>query len=102
MPLNTVEIRFGMYRFHTLVVLFFTIVVIDPLQLGWGHSLPHLGSLMTELLVQLISFLLRMFGYVKLQEDILHLLELHRIFFHRRYSLRCVTSGLSHHGEVKQ
>ena len=29
-------------------------------------------------------------------------MELGRIFFHIRYSLACVTSVLSHHGEVKQ
>jgi len=91
-----------MYQFHTLVVLFFTIIVADPAPLGWGHSLPHLGSLTTQHLAQLISVLLRPLGYAKLQEDILRLVELHRIFFHIRYSLRCVTSVLSHHGEVKQ
>jgi len=99
---NKVEIRFGMYQFHTLVVLFFIIVVMDPAPLGWGHSLPHLGSLTTQLLVQLISLLLRPFGYAKLQEDVLHLVELRRIFFHIRYCLGCVPSVLSDHGQVKQ
>jgi len=102
MHLNKVEIRFGMYQFHTLVVLFFTIVVTDPAPLGWGHSLPHLGSLTTQLLTQLISLLLCPFGYAKLQEDVLPLVELRLIFFPLRYSLGCVTSVLSHHGEVKQ
>jgi len=50
MNLNKVEIRLGMYQFHTLVVLVFTIVVTDPAPLGWGHSLPHLGFLTTQLL----------------------------------------------------
>jgi len=62
----------------------------------------HLGSLTTQLLAQLISLLLRPFGYAKLQEDVPRLVELRRILFHIRYSLRCVTSVLSHHGEVKQ
>jgi len=102
MHLNKVEIRFGMYEFHTLVVLFFRIVVSDLAPLVWGHSLPHLGSLTTQLLTQLISLLLCPLGYAKLQEDVLRLVELRRIFFHIRYSLECVTSVLSHHGEVKQ
>jgi len=101
MHLNKVEIRFGMYQFNTLVVLFFTIVVTDPAPLGWGHSLPHLGSLTMQLLAQLISLLLRPFEYAKLQEDVLRPVVLRRIFFHIRYSLGCVTSVLSHHGEVK-
>ena len=87
MHLNKVEIRFGMYQFHTLVVLFFTIVFTDPAPLGWGHSLPHLGSLTTQLLAQLISLLLRPFQYAKLQEDVLRLVEVRRIFFHIRYTL---------------
>ena len=91
-----------MYQFHTLVVLFFTIVVTDPAPLGWGHSLPYLGSLTTQLLALLISLLLRPFGYAKLQEDVLGIVELRRIFFHIRYSLGCVTLVLSYHGEVKQ
>jgi len=102
MHLNKVEIRFGMYQFHTLVVLLFTIVVTDPAPFGLEHSLPHLGSLTTQLLAQLISLLLRPFGYTKLQEDVLRLVELRHIFFHIRYSLGCVTSVLSHHGKVKQ
>jgi len=102
MHLNKVEIRFGMSQFHTLVILFFTIVVKDPAALGWGHSLPHLGSRTTQLLAPLISLLLRPFGYAKLPEDVLRLVKLRRIFFHIRYSLRCVTSVLRHHGEVKQ
>jgi len=91
-----------MYQFLTLVVLFLTIVVTDPTPLGWGHLLPHLGSLTTQLLAQLISLLLRPLGYAKPQEDVLRLVEPRRIFFHIRYSLGCVTSALSHHGEVKQ
>ena len=102
MHLNKVEIRFRMSQFHTLVVLFFTIVLTDPAPLGYGHLLPHLGSLTTQLLVQLISLLLHPFEYAKLDEDVLRLVELGRIFFHIRYSLGCVTSVLSHHGEVKQ
>jgi len=99
---NKLEIGFGMYQFHTLVVLLFTIVITDPAPLGWGHSLTHLGSLTTQRLAELISLLLRPFGYVKRQEDVLHLVEQRRIFLHIRYSLGCVTSVLSHHGEVKQ
>ena len=91
MHLNEVEIRFGMDQFHTLVVLFTTIVVTDPSPLGWGYSLPQQGSLTAQLLAQLISLLLYPFGYAKLQENILRLVELRRIFFHIRYSLRCVT-----------
>jgi len=102
MHLNKVEMRFGMYQFSTLVVPLCTIVVTDPVPLGWRHSLPHLGSLTTQLLVQLISLLLRPFRYVKLQDDVLCLVELRRIFFHIRYSLGCMTSVLSHHGEGKQ
>ena len=102
MHLNKVEIRFRMYQFHTLIVLFCTIVVTDPAPLGWVHSLPDLDSLTTHLLAQLISLLLRPFGYAKLQEDVLPLVELRRIFFPIRYSLGCVTSVLSHHGEVLQ
>jgi len=102
MHLNKVEIEFGMYQFHTLVVGCFTIIVTDPAPLGWGHSLPHLGSLTTQLLAQLISLLLRPFGYAKLQEDVLRLVELRRLFFHIRYSLGCVTSVLTHDGKVKQ
>jgi len=100
--LNKVEIRFGMYHFHTLVILFFTIVVTDPAPFGGGDLIPHPGSLTTQLLAQLISLLLHPFGYAKLQEDVLRLVELRGIFFHIRYSLGCVTSVLSHHGEVKQ
>ena len=99
---NEVEIRFGMYQFDTLVVLAFTMVVTDLALLGWVHSVPHRGSLRRQLLAQLISCLLRPFGYAKLQEDVLGLVELRRIFFHIRYSLGCVTSGLSHDGGVKQ
>ena len=102
MHLNKVEIRFGMYQFHTLVVLFCMIVMADPALLGWGHALPHLGSLTTQLLAQPISLLLCPFGYAKLLEDILRLVEQRRIFFHIRNSLGCVTSVLSHHGEFKQ
>ena len=102
MHLNKVEIRFGMYQLYMLGVLFLTIVVTDLALLGWGHLLPHMGSLMTELLAQLISVLLRPFGYLKLHEDVLHLVELRRIFFHIRVSLGSVPSVLSHHGEVKQ
>jgi len=91
-----------MYQFHRLVGLFFTIVVTDPAPLGWGHSLPHLGSLTTQLIAQLISVLLRPFGFAKLQEDVFRLVELRRILFHIRYSLGCVTSVLRHHGKVKQ
>jgi len=79
MHLNKVEIRFGMYQFHTLVVLFFTLVMTEPAPVGSGHSLPDLGSLTTQLLAQLISLLLRPFGYGKLQEDPLPLVELRRI-----------------------
>ena len=92
MHLNKVEIILGMYQFHTLVVLFFTIVVTDPSPLGWGHSLPHLGSLTSHLLAQLISLLLRPFGYAKLEEDVLPLVELRGIFFHIRCSLGCASA----------
>ena len=91
-----------MYQFHTLVVLFLTIVITDPAPLGWGHSLPHLGFLTTQLFAQLIWLLLHPFGYAKLQEDVLRHVELCRIFCHIRYSLGCVTTVLSHKGEVKQ
>ena len=64
------------------MVLFFTIVVTDPAPLGWGHSLPDQGSLTAELLVQLVRPLLRPFGYAKLQEDLFHLIEPRRVFFH--------------------
>ena len=82
MHLNKVEIRFGMYQFHTLVVHFFTIVVKDLETLGCGYLLPHLRSLTIHLFAQLISLLLRPFGDAKLQEDVLRLVELRRIFFH--------------------
>jgi len=42
---------------------------------------------MRQLLAQLISLLLRRFGYAKLQQDVLRLVELRRIFFQIRYSL---------------
>ena len=71
MHLDKVEMRFGMYQFSTLVVPLFTIVVTGPAVLGWRHSLPHLGSLTTQLLAQLISLLLGPFRYVKLQDDVL-------------------------------
>jgi len=85
-----------------MVVHFFTIVDTYPALLEWGPSLINLGSLTTQLLAQLISLLLRLFEYAKLQEDVLCLMELGYIFFHIRYSLGRVTSVLSHHGEVKQ
>ena len=88
MHLNKVEIRFTMYEFHRLVVLFFTIVGTDLARLGWGHLQPHLGSLTRQFLAQLISLLLRPLGYAKLQEVVLPLVQLRRIFFHIRYSLR--------------
>ena len=91
-----------MYQFHTLVVLFVMIVVTDQAPLGWGYSLPHLGYLTTQRLTQLISLLLHPFGYAKLKDDVLRLVELRHILFHIRYSLRCVTLVLSHYGEVKQ
>ena len=87
---------------RTLVFLFITIVVRDPAPLGWVNSLPHWGSVTTQLLVQLISRLLGPFGYAKLQQDVFHLLELSGIFFHIGYSLPFVTSVLSHPGAVKQ
>ena len=102
MPLNKIEIGFGIDQFHTLVVLFFMIVVTAPAPLGWGHSLPDQGFLTAQLLPQLVSLLLRPFGYAKLQEDVFGLVQPRRVFFHIRYSLRSVTSLLSHHGEVKQ
>ena len=102
MHLNKIEIGFGIDQFHTLVVLFFMIVITDPAPLGSGPSLPDQGSLTAQLLAQLVSLLLRSFGYAKLQEDIFGLVEPHHVFFHIRYSLRRVTLVLSHHGEVKQ
>ena len=53
-------------------------------------------------LAQLHSLLLRPLRYATLQEDGLRLVELRRPFFHIRYSLKCLTSVLIHHGEVKQ
>jgi len=43
MVLTKVEIRFGMGEFHMLVVIFFTIVVTDPvpLECQWGPLLPY-------------------------------------------------------------
>ena len=102
MHLDKIEIGFGIDQFHTLVVLFFTIVVTDPAPLGWGHSLPDQGSRTAQLLAQLFSLLLRPFGYAKLQDDVFRLVEPRRVFLHIRHSLRRVTSVLSHHGEVKQ
>ena len=99
---NKLEFRLGMDQFHTLVVLFFTIVVTHPALLGWGYSLPDQACLTALLLAQLVSLLLPLFGYTKLQEDILRPMERRRVFFHIRYSLRCVTPVLSHQGEVKQ
>ena len=54
-----------MDEFHTLVVLFFTIVITNWTPWGWGHTLPHLGSLTTHLLAQLIGLLLQLFRYAK-------------------------------------
>ena len=84
MHLTKIEIGFGIDQFHTLVVLFFTIIVTDPAPLGWGHSLPDQGFLTAQLLAQLVSLLLRSFGYAKLQEDIFRLMEPRRVFFHIR------------------
>ena len=102
MHLNKIEIGFGIYQFYTLVVLFFTIVITDPAPQGWGHLLPDQGSLTVQVLAQLISFLLCLFGYAQLQEDVFRLIEPCRILFHIRYCLHRVTSVFSHHGEVKQ
>jgi len=102
MHLNKVGIRCGMYQFHKLVFHYVTIVVTDPAPLGWGQALPPLRSLTSQLLAQHISLHLRLLGCAKLQEDVLRHVELHRIFFHIRYSGGCVTWVLSHHGEVKQ
>lgn len=90
-----------MYKFDTLVVLCFTIVVTHPALLRSVLSLSHLSSLMTQLLGQLISLALPLFGYIKLQEHVLHLMILHLIFFHIRYSLRCVTSVFNNQGQVR-
>ena len=102
MHLNKIEIGFGMDQFHTLVVLFFTIIVTNPAPLGWGHSLSDQGSLTAQLLAPLVSLLLCQFGYAKLPEDVFRLVEPRRVFFHIGYSLCRVTLVLSHHGEVKQ
>ena len=89
-----------MDKLHTLVVLCFTIVVTHSALLRSMLSLPHLSSLITQLLGQLISLALPLFRFVKLQEHVLHLMILRLIFFHIRYSLRCVTSLFSHHGQA--
>jgi len=102
MHLNEAEIRFRIDQYHTLGVLLFTIVFTHAAPLGWGHSLLHLRSLTTQLLAQLISLLMCPFGYSKLQEDVLWLVELRRIFFHIRLSLGWVTWVLSYYCEVTQ
>ena len=91
-----------MGHFHRWVVLFCTIVISDLTPLGWGHSLCHQACRMAHLLVPLVYLVLGPFRYAKLQEHVLRLVELRRIFFHIRFSLWCVTPVLSHHGEVAQ
>ena len=81
MHLNKIEIGFGIDQFHTLVLIFFTIVVMDLPQLGCGYSVHDQGSLTAQLLVQLVCLVLRSFGYAKLQEDIFHLVAPCRVFF---------------------
>ena len=100
MPLDEVEMWFGINHVHTQFVLFVAIVITDPAPLGWGRSLPHQASLPSDLLSLLVNLGLCAFSHSKLQEDILHPMKLVQIIFHVCYGVRRVASVLCHHIEV--
>jgi len=69
MALDKVEMRFAMDQVYRLVVLLFTIIIMDPAPSRGSHGLAHLPSLMSYLSPLLVNLGKSTFSYSKLEED---------------------------------
>ena len=87
MHLDKVEMGFAMDWVHTSVVLLLVILVTDSASLGRGHTLVYLRSLTSQVLSFFINLGLGAFRYLKLQEDIFHLVESVQIILHISHGL---------------
>jgi len=99
---DKVEMGFAMDQVHMSLVLFFAIVVTDPVPFRGSHGLAHLRSLMSYLPPLLVNLGQCTLSYWKLQEDTFHPVKLVQIMFHISYGVRLVAPVLCHHTEVDE
>jgi len=102
MYLDKVEMRLAMDQVHTLLVLFFAIVVTDLAPFRGSHGLADLRSLMSYLPPLLVNLGQYTLSYSKLQENTFHPVKLVQIMFHKSYGIKHMASVLCHHTEVDE